>query len=255
MEGETSRYFIVTGIPRSGTSFLSAALSSFPDIVCLNEILYPGRGDVIDQLREVDQRLADGLPIPNKVNSEGRLSTDTLLGTRVEEMVIDKRTVARIGSKINVPYFGHLDGFVKRGLPVIALVREPCAAICSWNKDKANRIPEAHVMPGDMHKRWQGIEFATDSKITRQAELWNHLASFFAERDTALHIVRYEDLIARPDSVFAELRTLLGLGPHAIEDTDIPDMLSAPSADAGVDPVTESAVSRYAPLRLRFGYA
>ena len=68
--------YVVTGIPRSGTSLMSTILSSSENSFCFNEVHYqiPVLPSFFSEMRK---RIENGLPVINKINEKGKLTTDT----------------------------------------------------------------------------------------------------------------------------------------------------------------------------------
>jgi len=194
-------YYIVTGIPRSGTSLLCHLLNQISsNIICMNEIpvLYNVEAlpIIFDQIYSLIQ---SGPKAPMLINEEtGQSITDTQAGkTKVVliDINIDFEKDLYVGSKINVPYLLKLDKIFTYGYKVIAVIRDPIYAIASWNKHK--NINEQYVMPKDFEKwpRYSLFNFKTDDKISRQAELWSYLMKIISDNERQLYILKYEDLI------------------------------------------------------------
>jgi hypothetical protein len=209
-------HYIVTGIPRSGTSLLCHLLNQIdPNVVCMNEIpmLYnvealPSAFNQIHSLIQFNQK------VPMLVNDEtSQAITDTQSGkTKVAliDINIDVGKDLYVGSKINVPYLLNLDKMFAYGYKVIAMVRDPVYAIASWNKHK--NINEQYVMPKDFEKwpRYSSFDFKTDDKISRQAELWSYLATIILGNARQLYILKYEDLIKDVNKYIKDCMDYLG---------------------------------------------
>lgn len=243
---------IVTGIPRSGTSLLSVLINHIPNAVCLNEILYDV-ASLPQAFAEVRSRLAKGLPIPNKYETRGGLTTETQ-GRKVEVIerpVKDVDGNGLIGSKVNIPYLNHLPAILRMGFKVVAIVRDPVFTLASWNSPKAATIPEAHVTPGDCHPRWQGFPFDSEDKLARQAQLWEFYAKLIWDHRDRIELIHYEQLTERTEEVLADLCRQLGSqGPR-----ELPELknMNDPGRFADLTDI-QRIVRRYCPTALKHGY-
>lgn len=171
--------FVITGIPRSGTSLLSFLLNKTEGCVVFNEIHYNANTLPLF-FRRRHKKLVGGRPIPNKFNEKGELTTDTL--DRKKVSVRKKNIPTRgdnlaLGSKVNIPYLKQINTILGHGYKVIAVVRNPVYTLGSWNSKKVANIPIAHVVDSDMHPRWRDINFVSDDKFERHAQIWEHYAS------------------------------------------------------------------------------
>jgi glycosyltransferase involved in cell wall biosynthesis len=242
--------FIVTGIPRSGTSLFSKLLNDIDNAVCLNEIHYD-----VDSLppafAEIRRRLALGAPIPNRYDSSGNLTTDTQRsGVDVEERIVQSvDETAMIGSKVNIPYLNQIHKILDYGYKTIAIVRDPVYAIGSWNSDKAQIIPEAHVTEDDKHPRWQNFTFTTNDKIERQAQIWNFYADLIWRLRDSIKIYTYESLTSDPERIMREVCDFLNLElPEKIAE------MKSQNIDSKYPRMEEirKAVEKYCPVRKVF---
>jgi len=244
---------IVTGIPRSGTSLFSVLLNTFENAVCLNEILY----DVTSLPRdfaEIRRRLTVGEAIPNRYDSSGNLATDTQGGAvNVENTVVKEVDGhAVIGSKVNIPYLNQIQKILNYGYKVIAIVRDPVYTIGSWNSEKANIIPEAHMTDDDMHPRWRGFSFKVSDKIERQAQLWNLYAQLIWSLREKIKIYNYELLTTDPEWVITDICEYLHLRTPK-EKISLKNM-NVDSRYPDIEGIKE-AVKKYCPTKDVFGYA
>ena len=73
MDFKTDLDYVITGIPRSGTSLMSTILSSSENSFCFNEVHYqiPVLPSFFSEMRT---RIESGLPVINKVNEKGKLT-------------------------------------------------------------------------------------------------------------------------------------------------------------------------------------
>ena len=216
---------IVTGVSRSGTSYLCNLLHRFDNCVAINEPL-----EVISILRaqEVPWGLpayygtlrADiraGRPIENKLH-RGQVVEDTARHQRrrrYRPRVADDGFVLAVK---NTREFLLRLGAVRAVMPerrIVACVRNPVDTIASW-KDSFQHLNQADVGPFTGHPQlmWlasperealQSIA-ATADPATRRALWWSFLAERVLEHRNELLLVRYEELVAEPA---AELERIL----------------------------------------------
>ena len=249
--------FIVTGIPRSGTSLFSALLNSCPGVVCLNEILY-NVDSLHADLLNIKGSLERGEPAPNKYNQAGELTTDTTISCEVKKLTrITPGGNVVLGSKVNYPYLEAFDRIRKLKCPVFALVRDPVYTIASWSSSKAINIPEFEVGPPPlpMRRRWDSFPFQTTNPVSRRAELWNHMAGLIIDNESHLSVVHYETLVSAPHVVLANCCAEL----HRQFTSELPDVfdgnISSRFVSEGVNlEEIRDAVRRFAPRRLLLGY-
>ena len=207
--------FIITGIPRSGTSLLCHLLHKQPNIVVINEPkeIFPPlikqfvpkgvaeyyskiRLDILEN-REVENKVLDGEVVKDTLNNDHRnLYTPTIES--------DNFT---LGTKNTITYLSRIKSLMRvfPNSPFIASVRHPFDTIASW-KSSFDMLKMADVrkfpvggpddpfIDFDCRKRLAKIA-SCDDTIIKRALLWRHFASIIIENKNILHISRYEDLI------------------------------------------------------------
>jgi len=219
------RNFILTGIPRSGTSMVAKILNSLDNVVCLNEVEDVNRGvnfyDVPmlpGMFSAIRQMLWAGDAIPNRYDGAGGVTSNTMkegeqLHWRNVEGVIEKDVV--IGSKINAPYLGRLNELFFNRFRIYVITRHPVYVIGSYQMpytatlNIANPLTDVRYdqfkFENEYAARWRSAQARQDvvcdedvllAKIHCQAELWN----WFAQQVmlTGLVAWRYEDIVADP---------------------------------------------------------
>jgi hypothetical protein len=238
---------LITGIPRSGTSYLCSLLDRFANVAAVNEprgVLKPLASqripwDVARLHRELRRRIADGLPIENKVR-DGVLVEDT----RGEGANRPSEHVAQVSgpdfvlaTKNTLAYLARIEG-LRRALPdarIIACVRDPLATIASW-KTSFPHLRDADVagIPvGNLHDphlpAWRRDELqliaATLAPAQRRAMWWRFLAELLLDQRDRVQLVRYAELVSRPDAVIGAI--LEGI------DAGAPSTPLAPSSERG----------------------
>ena len=215
METPDATFFIVTGVPRSGTTLLCNLLNRFENIVCLNEI--PALYDVSrmpQTFGTIEHRLRSGLKIPMTVKADGELITDTQnqeYAVRDVRVEVDPDAALWVGSKINQPYLKQIDIIRRHGFRGIAVLRDPVYAVASWNKH-AKIINEANVMPEDFAKwpRYGRFYFAYPDRYRRQMEIFQHLSHTIYQNPGLLLPVWYEELAARPSRTLYRCLSWIG---------------------------------------------
>jgi Sulfotransferase family len=224
---------IVTGVSRSGTSYLCNLLHRFDNCVAINEPL-----EVISVLRaeEVPRGLpayyrtlrADiraGRPIENKLR-RGRVVEDTARHQRrrrYRPRVADDGFVLAVK---NTREFLFRLRAMRRVMPttrIVACVRNPVDTIASW-KASFPHLHQADVGPflSHPHLMWLAEPereelrsiAATPDLAERRALWWRFLADRVLEHRSELLLVRYEELVAEPMAALD--RILEGCRPGAL---------------------------------------
>lgn len=224
---------LITGVPRSGTSYLCQCLDSLDNLAVINEpqILFDGLRygpePWMVPVLHADLRAAidAGEPVENKFDARGRLTEDTA----IEETRGDYRPRLRnsdwvMASKNTLAYMARLDGLL-RVMPearIALCIRHPADTLASWKKTFA------HLASGDptglpvggladpylpAHQRAALERIATlDHPAWCRAAWWRMLAEEALRwRDhPRVVLMRYEELVADPAHSIARL-----LGPLA----------------------------------------
>ena len=253
MAAQDGTNFVITGIPRGGTSLLCSLINHVQNIVCLNEV--PAFYDV-DSLpasfHNARNLLRRKHPIPMMISNEsGGEITDTQsqkFQIKPTAVNIDTDKDLAVGSKINVPYLLQIDKILSYGYKSFAVIRNPVYAIASWNKHAKN-INEAHVLSYDFEKwpRYRDFKFETEEKFTRQAELYNHFMSIIVHYK--LNRIIYEDMVQYPMDAVQIMSGELGI-PLALKG-GLPGLknLNSDSRFQGIDlDAIRDAVEKYCPL-------
>jgi hypothetical protein len=221
--------YVITGIPRSGTSLMSTILSSSENSFCFNEVHYqiPLLPSFFSEMRK---RIENGLPVINKINEKGKLTTDTQRqeGIKFSEMnVIGKNNPIRLGSKVNVPYLNKIQQIEDFDYKIVAMIRNPIYTLASWNDAKVSNIPEANVSGPTQHKRWDIFSFSSESDIERQLIIWDYYANIIKSLSSNTLIVHYESLISNPKQTISKICNFLEIKIP----TNIPELVDGNSLD------------------------
>ncbi len=231
---------LITGMPRSGTSYLCNLLHRFEDCVALNE---PAEifGPLVEQatpwgvatfLRDVRRDILEGRPIANKLRA-GRVVEDTLeVAQRSEYAPSVGRADFVLAVKNTLAFLNRLDS-LRRVLPearVVACVRDPFETIASWkrsfghlNTADVETIPVGHLNDPWLGPRQRSALQAVASMPTaaeRRAAYWRYLAELIRDHADRLVIVRYQDLVREPMAVLG--RVLEGWRPGRLREPILP---------------------------------
>lgn len=223
---------LITGIPRSGTSYLCRLLHSLQDCVVINEPVpvhaplikdyYPW--DVAIYYRNMRRDILEGLPIENKVQA-GQVIEDT--------RIIDQRSHYHpqvtcpdflLATKNTLAYLARIP-HLRRVMPTalqVACVRHPLDTVASWKSSfphlqraQVQQFPVGH--PTDpLLSRWQQqrlAEIETNTcEAVKRALLWRYLAEYVLMNESGMLLIRYEDLVTEPAQL---LKRILAKLPHA----------------------------------------
>lgn len=258
----TQNNFIITGIPRSGTTLLCHLVNRIANVVCFNEVVQAYNVPHLPSFFiEMYQKLQTGQLVPMDVDADGEIITDTQ--TQADhshpgsQIVIDPSRPLFLGSKINWPYLSQLDTLKQFGYELFTVVRHPLYVIASWNKHERN-INEAHVMPEDWEQwpRYSQVSFRADDKFGRQAEVWNIMAKMILDGFPKERIFKYEDLVSQTQYRLMYLCSQIGTEYQVSgELPELTDHNSLPGIHEGVDTdAIHAAILKYAPAAGAFGY-
>ena len=212
---------IITGISRSGTSYLCNLLHRFSNCVIVNEpaeVFEPlmrervpwGIARLYAQIRS---DVWNGKTIQNKLRAE-QVTEDTMVANErsaYKPQVQDENFV--LGTKNTHAYRSRLSA-LRRVLPearIVVCVRDPFATIASW-KTSFPHLREAKVdkmRVGNPRDPWltarqvAALELivATKDLAQRRAMWWNYMAEDILEQGQTVVLVRYSDLVTTPEIV------------------------------------------------------
>lgn len=240
---QAGRDLLLTGIPRSGTSYLCRLLDALDNTAVVNEPveLFEGLASAPEPWAvpllhaALRARIDAGEAVPNKLDVDGRVTGDTMHG----DQRMPYRPVLRdhewvLATKNTLAYLARLDG-IGRVMPqarVVALVRHPLDTLASWKGSFAHLAQgDTGVVPiGGTPDPWlsprlrAGVSAiaAVSSAAVRRAAWWRLLASELLAHRGHIVIVRYEDLVADPaltlKKVLGPLQPMAGTSaqPHGV---------------------------------------
>jgi len=209
---------LITGIPRSGTSYLCKLIHQVDDCVVINEptaIFHPLAKEptpwgVSILYRDLRREIRDGISIPNKLH-QGEFIEDTAQVDTVEQYLPRiSRPDFLLGTKNTLAYLARLPQ-LRLAMPharIVACVRHPRDAIASWKttfQHLANADLESQVVghsrdPALAERQRERLReiASTTALATRRALAWRHLAEILLDLRDCIELVRYEDLVSDP---------------------------------------------------------
>ena len=250
------RNFVITGIPRSGTSLFHKVVNVIPNVVCLNEVidphinmynvsLLPGSFALIREM------LWRGEAIPNRYDEQGKLTSNTMKdGEDLQYNKINKEIAEDvvIGSKINAPYLFALEQLVWNRFKIFAIIRHPVFVIGSYQQEYTKTLNIANC---DTDERYSWFKWKGRTKIEYQAELWEYFAQKLLKNRNFLTIYRYEDITGRSGEVVDHFKKQFELETH-----DIHPVLSNYNKESRYQKILEikKAVEKFCPSMKEFQY-
>lgn len=209
---------LLTGLPRSGTTLVCHLLNKLPDTIALVEPMDVGRfarlptraaiADDIAQFAETQRATlrSEGLALTRHVG--GAVSDNLFAPDRTTDGLrsfhashgsvhFDKPLSAGLTLVIKHPAaFTVLLPDLAERFPVYAVVRNPLAALASWNSTRIpvndGHAPAAEQHDGDLARALSGI----DDRIGRQLHLLNWYFGQYRAYLPPGRILRYEDIVA-----------------------------------------------------------
>jgi hypothetical protein len=212
---------VITGIPRSGTSYLCRLLHALPDHVVMNEpseIFIPLQQTAPGHrlacyYRDLRRRILDGEPVENKTDGSGIVADTAKKDVRTKAPIAAAREDFMLWSKNTLAYLNRLPQLLD-AMPdatFVACVRHPVDTIASWTRTfphlrdaNVERFPVGYpsdpLLSPSLREQLAVIAACTDTP-RRRALLWNYLANIILQHQERLIIVRLEDLAADPLSM------------------------------------------------------
>ncbi len=219
------RNAIITGIPRSGTSYLCKLLDSVEDTIVLNE---PDEARWVTSdssklwrlgvfYKIIRAKIYNGKAIKNKTNN-GKIIEDTSIMDNISYMIPKVRnTDFMLITKNTLAYLAVLPQIIKEypQMPIIACIRNPIDTISSWKKNFPHlRCVKFEDFPSDINKNYlleinqlqkiKDIESEKDFEIKR-ALLWNYLAGILERNKENIILIKYEEFVQNPNSEIAKV--------------------------------------------------
>lgn len=213
---DVCKNFIITGIPRSGTSLVSSVIGSQKDVLVLNEpkeaFLRLSQLPSFEGLELLHKDYLEKIileePITNKFTNS-KLTTDTAK----EHSIKDYNPEVNIenfclGSKNTLLYLANLKSFTKLSWPIIVMVRHPLDVLVSWR----NSFPHLReALPSQMrvsnpdYPAWSSRQreelknLESQSPDVRRVLFWRLLARTILELRDNIIIWKYEDFVLKSE--------------------------------------------------------
>lgn len=228
---ESTPEILITGIPRSGTSYLCRLLHNIKDCIIINEPKQMFKRlnqelpwEVVEFYQQLRVAILAGKAIENKFK-DGQVIENTII---IDEHTTYQPTVSRpdflLGTKNTLGYMARLPQLQKvfPYATIIANIRHPLDTIASWQlsfshlktADVANFVVGYVTDPllsSWQQERLQAIAKTTDIRLKR-ALLWKYLADWLLKNQQFITIIRYEELVTKPIEM---LTTILNQVPNS----------------------------------------
>ncbi len=253
--------WLLTGIPRSGSSLACRLAGEVPDVVALSEPISPSVFEGVVDPDEARTRIEGfvvqaraGIVAERRAPSlhvQGRLDDNVVAveadgglrrrQARPGEIEVDKPLSARFTLLVkHNALFAALLPVLAPAFPCLALVRNPLAVLASWQTVDLpvhrGRIPAGE----QFDPRLRAALDREPDPLARQAVVLDWFFTRYAESLASERILRYEDLIATGGAV---LHALLGdapRDPESLASRNAHDVYASAPVDAllaALDPV------------------
>lgn len=246
---------VVTGLPRSGLTVVSALIDGLPDAVCLNAPAWhnPQVRRIRSPVQYVKWLVGDyawrrsqflrGDPIPDVRAADGSPLLDSIKDIRIvktaggddESVPLKREGLSHdfiLGMKHHALYTALLPSLAKFDhFRIIAIVRHPLDVIASW---QALNDPLAQGKLKIGPRMWpeaSAISLSDIEPLDRMAQLYDAFMQRYYTHQQHIDVVRYEDVIDNPKTV-GELFGLNVVPPAASQIIRRPRVLLAGGADA-----------------------
>lgn len=201
------RTFVLTGLPRSGTTYLAAVLYRPPSVITLSEAGGEWRrfhrehgrsARVLELIADFRKRIEQGesmMSFANTPGYEGRGRVDTW-NQKKSEQQIPVEPGFHLGLKNPEIFLDLLPVLLAGGMKCVISVRHPASILNSWVKQARERERHGRSAEGTFADG-ECVFFRSDAAdvVTRRIDLHNHLAGLIAAqlRHPNLLTVRHED--------------------------------------------------------------
>jgi len=220
-----SYQLLITGIPRSGTTLLTATIGKIPNVVALSEPIqqrelkralsspmeYACR--LIGLMQTLRRQILDGVPVPNRFDkNSGEVASNywrSLKGEAGRQMVATseiREEVIAVQDENFVLCIKNCEQFTSclealtqlPGVSIIALVRNPIASLLSW-RSLSLPISRGRIKFGEkFHRELRKIRRLEDL-LLRQVKLLDwYFGTYYRHREK-INLLRYEDFVEKPD--------------------------------------------------------
>ncbi len=224
---------LIAGVPRSGTTLLTALLGDCPNTIAMAEPIAATLGP--EPERAVEQIESFCIAARATALTQRTYLTRAQDGQVLTNFVTEPQAEAGIRSEVDYPLvalpidkplshdfrlfvkhpsaFSALAPWLVARIPLVACVRHPLALLASWQTVpfpvQQGRIPAAERFDRVLRERLE----STSDRLTRQVEILRRIFDVFAALP-GVGIVRYEDLVQDPIAV---VRRLSGAKPDSMD--------------------------------------
>lgn len=222
---QPNQNIIITGLPRSGTSYFCTLLSQIKNHIVINEPVEISRPlkkryipwGVPGYYSNIRRDIILGEPILNK-QKKGKLIEDTATND-VRNLYFPEYSDINftLATKNTIRYITALSRLltVMPEAKYIALFRNPVDTIASWNNSFLH-LKEARPSMINVLKQnsvWLNIEDKImlddidkfESRIIRQAMLWNFFAQQLINFRCSIELIKYDSIVTNPSPYFSYL--------------------------------------------------
>ena len=235
------RTWLLSGIPRSGTSLCCRLAGGLPDLAALSEPLRPHEQieDGSDprnacvriealvgriRARILAERRAPSIEFGSRLDdhlaASGRTDAGGLRRLRAEwgEIPIDKPLSAHFGLLVkHNALFAALLPRLAASFPFLALVRNPLAVLASWQTVDLpvhrGRIPMGERFDPELRRTLDG----EPDPLRRQIVVLNWFFSRYRAHLPPEHVIRYEDLVGSGGQTLFRLLDHAGAAPVTLK--------------------------------------
>lgn len=218
------RVFLLTGLPRSGTTYLAAVLHEPPRVICQSEARgawkRAWRADADDSeilriLASLRGDVAQGRPMPTfegtaGYRGEGRVDT---WNQPKQDRVVDADPGFHFGAKNPEIFLDWLPRWRRLGFRVVVTLRHPAAVINSWLGRRAARLAAGRSVEG-VFGNGEATTFTAPEgdPLDRCIALHEHLSRSIVDHveDDGVLLVRYDHWFTDHDLI-GGIRRFLGL--------------------------------------------
>lgn len=260
------RTFILTGMPRSGTTYLAAVLHHPPRVITQSEAggrwkqlfeVEGARADPLPVIHEMRARIAAGEPVATLEGTAGYSGAQRIDTWNQKKAVraLDAAEDFALGVKNPEVFLEWLPRFTEAGLRCAISIRHPVGIINSWVKQaEKKRLRGRGGARQDAFAEGASVVFrsAAADPIDRRIELHNHFAARIvaAMPSPLVLLVRYENWFTNGPAQLRAVGEFLGI--------ETKQALAPPPI--APDPVTLSDVEQARILRgcaiaREFGYS
>ena len=232
-----ARNVVVTGIPRSGTSYFCSLLDRINTVVGINEpdsvfpalrLGLPWSMDLF--LRNIRWQVLSGQKVRHKAIA-GRVIEDTNEKDVLEEATFDVNEGFTLVVKNTLAFLGRLDT-VDASKLIVGCVRHPADSIASWKnsfRHLRDGRPEDIPIGGSDDHCWTIRDrvrlreiVESESASLRRALWWTFQASILLRNRHRIMIVRYEDWIDDPAETIQKVCSSANVPPEHLHALQLP---------------------------------